>query len=106
MVLRLEDLTAQPSEQLERLWPFMGVSPPPLSTAAGAEAVKTVQPNPNRKYERRYCDALGHPDYGARQRQAHVSFRARFGDEIRGLPWGYDLDEWPCVRKVMAAHGL
>lgn len=98
LVMKLEDLVANPDAELHTIWAFLGVEPPQRPREVN------VRPQVNLKYEKIYCDDLSHPVNGRRNLAAHNLLRSEYGEAVR--KHGYDLDEWACIGDAESKHGL
>jgi hypothetical protein len=96
IVLKLEELVADPDTQLSAVWEFVGVEPP--ATPRSVVVRKAV----NSKYEKMYCDDLNDKRNGKRYRAIHQLLRKQYGEAVR--KFGYDLDEWACIADAEKTH--
>ena len=94
LLVKLEELTANPTQVLHRVRRFLDM-PEEMLVHEASDVV--VHSDPNAKYERQYCELLR--TY-ASWREQHLLLRRDFGDAVKNQ--GYDLDLWSCIAAALA----
>ena len=94
MEVRLEDFVAEPADHLAKIYDWLGVdaSPATVRLVLDERLGETIRKDVNGKYRGRWCDdkSIG----GEVDEVRRNAINARYGQAIRELGLGYDLEAW------------